>query len=419
MVYLYLGSFLKVLTECRNSEKKSTQSFLAETLFTCICPKSNDDGQLYISDTNATRIIIGKDNPPADFRYLFEEMDESEYQMIPDRMKRDLLPMLNPNMVESIIPELSRLIDKDETISPETIVDVIGKTKKKDVFDYDGDLEHFLAGVSIYILKNTKNNVHLKDKNHAQKVMEEIHRDLSRLENVGNQKKTTLNPRDCELPGEPIDNIKLFMGDGFSPEGVALIIGRWDEKNGSDIKLIEELTGEKYIDFRENVRVENHLMIDFEEGISVIKNTNRFRGQMIEQIDGVHFNTLLTTIMNILSKTSQNSCVSKECIDGIVDFLAMLGVNSKQRKRLSEDEFHNNVYKFEMQVLSGKSEYAIKNLLQTSCILLETDIQGLLLIFEKIIKNKDSQLMELIRNDDHEVVYPLADTLSASDCEIL
>ena len=410
MTYLYLGSYLKVIVDSRNSEKKSTQKAIAETLFSCVCSNLNCY-QLYVSDEKASNIIRGKENPSSSFIEEFEKMDSSEYQNIPDRIKKKLLPFLDPNKYNQIILELALLIDKEDLILPDTIVDIIGNTKKKDIFDYQGDLQSFLAGIIVYVLKNTKNNEFRDDKEHTKKIMEEIRNDMSKRK-FTKPEVTNIFKNDIQKSGdEKVESIILFTGNTFSDEGLATILGKWDEKNKYDLELIEGLSGKKYVDFRENVRVNNHLDTDLEDGKIAIKKFNRFRWQLIEEIDEIHIQSLLGSVKGIILKATRYTGISEECMNGIADFLALLSVNSKMRKRLSDNALHNCIYLFERDILCANSVYAIKKLIQVSTILLEADIKGFLYILEDAIKTDSNVLLNLICDNDHEVVYPLADTL--------
>jgi len=411
MRYLYLGIYLKVLIECKNSEKKSTQSAVAETLFTCICPKLKNNSLFYVDDTKATNIIKGKENPLPMFMDEFEYMDVSEYQTIPDRIQKELLPFLNPNKYEQIIYELSLLIDKDDSILPGTIVDVIGNTKKENIYDYQGDISSFLAGIIIYVLKYTKNNVFRIDNDNTKKVMKEINEEWNKIQKARTEKSKLSKDNIHKSNDEKTENIILFRGEAFSDEGLALILSKWDENNKYDLGLIEELAGKKYIDFREKVRVNNCLGIIVEDGSVSIKDANRFRWQLIEEIDEIHIQNLLDSVKRNILKSTQYTSVSEKCMNGIVDFLALLSVNSNMRKRLSDNTLHNCIYLFERDILTGKSESAIKSFMKESTIMLEADIKSLLFVMEDIIKAKESRLIDLVKNNAQEVIYPLADTL--------
>lgn len=411
MTYLYLGSYLKVIVDSRNSEKKSTQRVVAATLFTCICPELKDDIDTYMDDTKTSNIIRGKENTLTQFADKFEIMDVSDYQKIPDRIRKDLLPFLNPNKYEQMIRELALLIFKDDSIMPDTIVDLIGNTKKKDIFKYHSDIQSFLAGVIIYVLKYTKNNVYKTDKNYTKKIMGEIRQELPKLLVQQTEESKGSGKKYPQSDVENLENIILFDGNVFSDEGLALILGKWDENNKYDLKLIEELVGKKYVDFRENVRINNHLDTALEDGNIAIKNTNRFRWQLIEEIDEIHIQSLLGSVKEIILKSTRYTGISEVCMNGIADFLDLLSVNSKMRKRLSDNALHNCIYLFERDILCSKSAYAIKKLIQVSTILLEADIKGFLYILEDAIKIDSNGLLDLICDNDHEIIYPLADTL--------
>ena len=238
MQYLYLGSYLKIIVDSRNSEKKSTQRSVASAFFTCICPELKDDIYAYMDDTKTSNIIRGKENTLTQFLDEFEVMDVLEYQKIPDRIQKGLLPFLNPNKYDLIIREMSLLIDKDDSIMPDTIVDFIGNTKKKDIFKYQGDLQSFLAGVIIYVLKYTKNNVFKINKDYTKNIMYEIRKELPQIQYSRKEESDNLNNPPL-FDNEKSENIILFSGNAFSDEGLALILGKWDENNKYDLELIE------------------------------------------------------------------------------------------------------------------------------------------------------------------------------------
>ena len=411
MQYLYLGSYLKIIVDSRNSEKKSTQRAVASALFTCICPELKDDIASYMDDTKTSNIIRGKENTLTQFLDEFEKMDISGCQKIPDRIQKGLLPFLNPNKYDQIICEMSLLIDKDDSIMPDTIVDLVGNTKKKDIFEYQGDIHFFLAGVIMYVLKYTKNNVFRIDNDNTKKVMKEINEEWNKIQKARTEKSKLSKDNIHKSNDEKTENIILFRGDAFSDEGLALILSKWDENNKYDLELIEELAGKKYIDFREKVRVNNRLGIILEDGSVSIKDANRFRWQLIEEIDEIHIQNLLDSVKRNILKSTQYASVSEKCMNGIVDFLAQLSVNSKMRKRLSDNTLHNCIYLFERDILKGKYINAIKILIKVSALMLEADIKAFLFVLEDAIKTKDNELTNLVSDNDQDVIYPLADAL--------
>lgn len=395
---LFLGSFLKILVMCKTNSVN--QKDIVTSCMKIIDSKFTDSEKGDI----CSKLAGGRKNPSIFVREEVKKLIENgDYNNIVEGFEGKIKPLLKENERKTVLLSLILLIKEDTTINSDTVVDIISATRKCDL-DYNiCDYSKTLAGIFLYILNNTNNE---QEKGYAVEIAEK-YIDKSRMiqheeveDMLRNKKEET-----------SVAAIRLFDGNLFTPEGLSIICGKWDEKNRRDIELIEELTGTNYIDFRESIRVGNNLIIDISDGNVTIENACEYRRQMIEEIDELHFKSLLDSLKNTLFKSSIFSRNYNDCLEGIVDFFAQLSSNSKQRKRLKHTELHNCFYLFENDIFGGKSEYAIKNLIRVADVLLEADIKTFVTVIDDQIKTENSKLYELVSNSDSQVIYSLADAI--------
>ncbi len=401
---LFLGSFLKIIVKCKannTSQKEIVGSFMKS-----LDPKFEDSENNGIS----TNLAGGLKNPSDYVMEKISQLGAKEYEGLTVYFDEHVVGLIKENEQRTVFKAICLLIKEDEAIKSDTIVDLISG-KKKNELDYStcDDYAVFLASIFLFVLKNTDNR---QKRGLADAQADEYIKKAKELPENMNSFGDSMQMMNSQKNAN--ESFRCFCDNYFSCAGVASILGKWDENNKYDIEFIEGLTGEKYTDYRELIRVENHMTIDLEERINVLRDVSQFRRQMIEEIDESHLKIFLDSLESILFKSSLYLGISNVCMDGIVDFLALLRANSKMRKRLDNNELHNCLYFFEKDVLGGKSEHAIRCLLRSSCTLLEADIRAFLWAIEEQIKTKDSKLIELVRGDNHEVVYPLADALRKS-----
>lgn len=395
---LFLGAFLKILDMCKKNNASQNKIVTACMRIIDTDFKDSERGDVCSKLAGGQRSLSGYAKEGVN-----EILENGDYECVIDKFEKTVIPLIKENERQTVLKALILTIKEDSKIAQDTVVDLVSGVSKKDL-DYNScDYSKTLVGIFFYVLSNTSN---IQEKGYAKQIAEK-YIDNAR-KNLDDQTGYSVSKRNESLEAE---NIRLFEGEFFSPEGLALILGKWDETNNRDIKNIEKLTGNTYTDFRERIRIDNHLDFESQDGIISINNLTVLRIQLIEEIDELHFKSILESVKKDLFSVHVFSGLSNECMEGIADFIAILSVNSKKRKRLSNREFRNDIYDFEKNIICGNSEDAICSFLRIADVWLETDIETLLCVLNKQIQVQDSKLIEMIKNNNGEVVYPIADVL--------
>lgn len=148
-MYLCAGTFLSALKICKARSTK--QKVLGAAVFYSLCPSFNcgDDDSTISAVFRGARNIDG---------YLQIMANELEPSAIARNIERNVIPLLDENMFGVLVNMLQNLVRMDDSIKDRSRVELVNGIKKCDLIQMDEIvLNEFLAGILLYILKNTDN----------------------------------------------------------------------------------------------------------------------------------------------------------------------------------------------------------------------------------------------------------------------
>ncbi len=149
MSRLCLGTFLKTIKICAVK-----RGFVQKTVFQDLFAAIDYD---YAPDESLIgHLVRGAKNPSPAFIETINNMDPQKYPEIAGCM--DIVAdKIDPNKVELFENLLKRILDEDDSIAQDTIVDLINGTAKQDFPGKYETLSSLLAGVFLFVIKNTDN----------------------------------------------------------------------------------------------------------------------------------------------------------------------------------------------------------------------------------------------------------------------
>ena len=149
MKKLCFGAFASILKVCR--AKRVSQKLLCGTMLLSIAPTydiRSDDGT--ISD-----LVLGKKNLSPN---VTADAPTADHRAVSDYFKQNILHMLDSNKRSLIVLALKDIISSDDSIAPDTIVEIVNGMTKETIVKRDAFvLEDFLAGIFLYIVLNVEN----------------------------------------------------------------------------------------------------------------------------------------------------------------------------------------------------------------------------------------------------------------------
>ncbi len=119
-------------------------------MFSSFCFRYDPD------ESKIGHLVRGDKNPSPDFIKEIYEIDQQKYPELADCMSL-VADKIDPNKVELFEKLLKRILDEDDSIVQDTIVDLINGTTKQDFPGKYETLSSLLAGVFLYVIKNTDN----------------------------------------------------------------------------------------------------------------------------------------------------------------------------------------------------------------------------------------------------------------------
>jgi hypothetical protein len=149
MKKLCFGTFATILKKCM--AKRVTQKRLCGTMLLSIAPTYDISGE----DGTVSDIILGKKNLSP---IVTDVAPHADPKAISDYFRQNILHMLDSNKRNLIVLALKDIIASDNTIEPDTTVEIVnGMTKETIVRRNAFVLEDFLAGVFLYTVLNVEN----------------------------------------------------------------------------------------------------------------------------------------------------------------------------------------------------------------------------------------------------------------------
>lgn len=148
-MYLCAGTFLSALKICKAHAIK--QKVLGAAVFRSLCPNFDcgDD------DSTISAVFRGARNIDSYLQIMAKDLEPSA---IAGNIEKNVIPLLDENKFGVLIYMLQDLVRMDDSIKDRSRVELVNGIKKCDLIQMDEIvLNEFLAGILLYILKNTDN----------------------------------------------------------------------------------------------------------------------------------------------------------------------------------------------------------------------------------------------------------------------
>lgn len=149
MKKLCFGTYATILKRCM--AKRVTQKRLCGTMLLSVAPTYDISGE----DGTVSDLILGKKNLSP---IVTDTAPGADPRDISDYFKQSILQMLDSNKRSLIVLALKDIITSDNSIEPDTIVEIVNGMTKQDIMNRNAFvLEEFLAGVFLYTVLYVEN----------------------------------------------------------------------------------------------------------------------------------------------------------------------------------------------------------------------------------------------------------------------
>lgn len=149
MKKLCFGTFATILKRCK--AKRISQKQLCGTMLLSIAPTYDITGE----DGTVSDLILGKKNLSP---IVTDTAPGADPHAISDYLKQNILQMLDSNKRNLIVLALKDIIASDDSIKPDTVVELVNSMTKEDIIKRNAFvLEDFLAGILLYTVLNVEN----------------------------------------------------------------------------------------------------------------------------------------------------------------------------------------------------------------------------------------------------------------------
>lgn len=149
MSKLCLGTYLTAIKRCA-VKNGFTQKTVFKDMFESI------DREYEPNEDMIGHLVRGAKNPSMDFINTINDIVPDNFSKIADCMD-SVASKIDPNKIDLFIKILKKIIDEDDSIADDTVVDLVNGTTKKEFPGKYDSLSSLLAGVFIYVIKNTDN----------------------------------------------------------------------------------------------------------------------------------------------------------------------------------------------------------------------------------------------------------------------
>lgn len=149
MKKLCFGSLMTVLLRCKASS--TTQKSLCGTMLLSV----NPDYDIRTDDGTTSALVKGTANVS---KVVIDAARTSDNELVISFFKSDVIPLLDSNKKSNVVLALKEIISEDTDIKNDTVIELIGNTKKIDVItSRELNFEEFIAGIFLYTLYYTDN----------------------------------------------------------------------------------------------------------------------------------------------------------------------------------------------------------------------------------------------------------------------
>ena len=149
MSKLCLGTYLKAIKLCA-VKNGFVQKIVFQDMFASI------DNTYEPDEAMIGHIVRGAKNPSPSFIDTINNMNPDKYPELADCMDV-VVVKIDPNKTVLFAKILKKILDEDDSIADDTVVDLVNGTTKKEFPGKYDSLSSLLAGVFIYVIKNTDN----------------------------------------------------------------------------------------------------------------------------------------------------------------------------------------------------------------------------------------------------------------------
>jgi len=147
-----VGTIISVIFECK--ARGITQSAIVTTIL-----RSLDEQCHELSNDAASCIARGVKNPSVYVMDAVSKLSPESYATIADYFRSHVIEMIKENDRKLVMTTLLLMIQEEQVIADDTVVEIVSRIKKSELAEKSEDLATFLAGIFLYALKNTENNV--------------------------------------------------------------------------------------------------------------------------------------------------------------------------------------------------------------------------------------------------------------------
>ena len=186
-----LGSIISIVNECK--VVGITQAKIVTDFFRSFNVNCED-----ISNEDASNIASGKRNPPTYAMNPLKIYNSDSYAAIASYFNDNIISLIMENERTVVRDTIIMMIQEDSDIRDDTIVEVVSGIKKCDLAAQVNDLGMLLAGVFLYVLRNTQNSLGGDAKKKAKEYLNKVHngiglakRSTRKIQNVSNTETET------------------------------------------------------------------------------------------------------------------------------------------------------------------------------------------------------------------------------------
>ena len=186
-----IGCIISTVYECRINgitQAKVTTSFLRSIYKEC---------EELLND-EASNIARGAKNTSIYIKDALAELKPDDYGEVAEYFRNNILGLIKENDRNTVRDALVMMIQDEPTINDDTIVDIISGIEKKNLTSDIEDLGTFLAGIFLYALKNTKNNIGGGVKKYIKEYIERAKKGGVHLKNNATEQPDEATIRDHE-----------------------------------------------------------------------------------------------------------------------------------------------------------------------------------------------------------------------------
>lgn len=218
-----IGSIISAVDECK--VRGFTQAKIVEVLL-----KSIDEECEEFDNETASNLARGVKNPSIYVMDALTKITPDAYGRISVYFRDNVVSLIKENEKKLVRDALVALILDTSEIEEDTVVEIINGIKKSDLSEKKDDLAPFLAGLFLYALKNTRNNVGGKAKATIKKYLDKVRNDVRTDKNMLSDKGEAETESDGTIHEKRSRELEL-MEERIESDAVAFCMKYEKEKD--------------------------------------------------------------------------------------------------------------------------------------------------------------------------------------------